>query len=294
MATELSISTQHDTDAHRGVLRARLGPRVRPVPHRRAAVDRRSRHRRRRHAAPGAAGQPPLRPAHAARRAVVPADRHPTGTTGRTRPGCGARTRSSRSTRRSPAGSCKLGVPALYALVGISWLAVARRHRRRPPARRAPPAGRRTAPWATWFLALAPGAVTMVMGYSDSLYLAGAVWALVLVEDRRWWAAGLLGAVATASRPNGWIAVAAVVVTVLVARAGWRALVAVVAPSAVFFVGWCWYLWSVTGDPLVFYDAKSAWDEVTHRGARQRPVLRRPLGGPVPPAVRPRPRRARG
>ncbi|HEU4842464.1 MAG TPA: hypothetical protein VFT09_13515, partial [Ilumatobacteraceae bacterium] len=32
---------------------------------------------------------------------------------------------------------------------------------------------------------------------------------------------------------------------------------------AAFVVGWCWYLWSVTGDPLVFYDAKSAWDEVT-------------------------------
>ena len=87
-------------------------------------------------------------------------------------------------------------------------------------------------PWAAWFLALAPGAVTMVMGYSDSLYLAGAVWALVLVEDRRWWAAGLLGAVATASRPNGWIAVVAVVVTVLIGRAG-GGLVAVAVPSAV-------------------------------------------------------------
>ena len=67
----------------------------------------------------------------------------------------------------------------------------------------------------------------MVLGYADSLYLAGLVWALVLAEDRRWWAAGLLAAVATASRPNGWIAVVAVVVTVLVARAGARALVAV-------------------------------------------------------------------
>ena len=99
------------------------------------------------------------------------------------------------------------------------------------------------APWAPWFLAIAPGAVTMVLGYSDSLYLAGLVWALVLAEDRRWWAAGLLAAVATASRPNGWIALVAVVVTVLVARAGGRALVAVAVPSVAFLVAWCVYLW---------------------------------------------------
>jgi hypothetical protein len=159
-------------------------------------------------------------------------------------------------------GLIKVGVPNVVALVGVSWIAsfaaVAGAHRL---AVRHLPAD--TAPWATWFLALSPGAVTMAMGYSDSLYLAGAVWALVLVEDRRWWLAGVLGAVATASRPNGWIAVAAVVVTVLLARAGWKALVAVVAPSAAFGVVWCWYLWSVTGDPLVFYTAKEAWDEVT-------------------------------
>jgi hypothetical protein len=158
-------------------------------------------------------------------------------------------------------GAWRLGAPVWPTMIGLSWLfalvAMAGAHRL---ARRHLPAT--AAPWATWFLVLAPGAITLVMGYSDAIYLAGLVWALVLAEDRRWWAAGLVAAVATAARPNGWIAVAALVVMVATSRAGWRALAAVVAPSAAFLVCWCWYLWSVTGDPLVFYDAKSAWDEI--------------------------------
>ncbi len=159
-------------------------------------------------------------------------------------------------------GLIKLGLSPLQALISISWVAslVAIAGAYRLARRHLPP---RAAPWATWFVALAPGAVTMVMGYSDSLYLAALVWALVAAENRQWWVAGLLGAVATASRPNGWIAVVALVITVWTARGGWRALTAVVAPSAAFIVGWCWYLWSVTGNPLVFYDAKSAWNEIT-------------------------------
>jgi hypothetical protein len=157
-------------------------------------------------------------------------------------------------------GLLKLGAPQLPAFIGISWIAalvaIAGAHRlavRHLPAR--------AAPWATWFLALAPGAITMVMGYSDSLYLAGLVWAVVLAEDRRWWAAGLTAAVATAARPNGWIAAVAVVFVVGIHR-GWRPLVAVVTPPAAFLIGWCWYLWSLTGDALAFYHAKSAWYEI--------------------------------
>ena len=119
-------------------------------------------------------------------------------------------------------GLIKLGAPQLGALVGVSWIAslaaIAGAHRL--AVRHLPKA---SAPWATWFLTIAPGAVTMVLGYADGLYLAGLVWALVLAEDRRWWAAGVLAAVATAARPNGWIAVVAVAITVWSLRAGWRA-----------------------------------------------------------------------
>ncbi|MET0663804.1 MAG: hypothetical protein ABWZ42_11790, partial [Ilumatobacteraceae bacterium] len=124
----------------------------------------------------------------------------------------------------------KVGASPTLALVGIAWLAAlaAMAGAYRLAVRHLPS---RAAPWAPWFVALAPGALSMILGYADSLYLAGLVWSLVLGEDRRWWAAGLLAAVATSARPNGWVAPVAVFVAVLLARAGWRAAVAVVAPS---------------------------------------------------------------
>ena len=171
-------------------------------------------------------------------------------------------------------GLMKLGASPTLALAGISWLAAlaAMAGVYRLAVRHLPP---RAAPWAPWFVAVAPGAVTMILGYADSLYLAGLVWALVLVEDRRWWAAGLLAAVATASRPNGWIAPVAVLVAVLLARAGWRAVVAVVTPSVAFFIGWCTYLNWATGDPFVFWEAKKAWAEITLTAFLQEPLAYR-------------------
>lgn len=156
----------------------------------------------------------------------------------------------------------KLGLGPTTALTGISWLAalVAMAGVYRLARRHLPP---HAAPWATWFVAIGPGAITMVLGYADSLFLAGTVWALVLVEDRRWWAAGLVAAVATASRPNGAIAVVAVVVTVVSMRAGWRAIAATVVPSLAVLAAWCAWLWWATGDPLVFWSSKAAWDEIT-------------------------------
>jgi hypothetical protein len=119
----------------------------------------------------------------------------------------------------------------------------------------------RTRPWVVWVIALAPGALSLVLGYSDSLWLAGTVWALVAADRHRWVVAGLLAAVATASRPNGALVVGVLLVAVLVARAGWRAGVAVVVPSLVFLVGWIWYLDAHAGDGFAFWGGKDAWDE---------------------------------
>jgi hypothetical protein len=159
-------------------------------------------------------------------------------------------------------GLMKLGLPPAAALAGTAWVGalvagagVLRLARRHLPER--------AARWAPWFVAIAPGGVSLVLGYGDSVFLAGAVWAFVFVEDRRWWPAGVAALVATASRPNGVIAAVGVAVVVVVARAGWRAVAQVVVPSAVFLVIWMWFLDSVTGDPLVFWHAKDAWDEVT-------------------------------
>jgi hypothetical protein len=133
----------------------------------------------------------------------------------------------------------------------------------------------RAATYAVWITALFPGAITFTMGYADSLFLAGAVWAFVLLEEGRPLASGAAALVATAARPNGFIVVLALAVAVLwphspdgvpsvpATESRRRTLVAVVAPSAVFFAAWMAICWYHTGDPFVFLTAKSAWDEYT-------------------------------
>lgn len=156
----------------------------------------------------------------------------------------------------------RLGIPDTVALAGIAWLAslIAFAGIYRLASTHLAPS---TARWAVWVCALAPGALSLVIGYSDAVFLAGAVWALVAADSRRWVLAGLIAACATASRPNGALIVAALFVTVFVARAGWRAALAVSVPSAAFLLGWMAYLDARTGDPLVFWAAKDAWIELS-------------------------------
>jgi hypothetical protein len=164
-----------------------------------------------------------------------------------------------------------LGMPDTVALAGLSWLAalLASAGAYRLASRHLDAS---VASWVPWFLALAPGAVAMVLGYADSLWLAATLWALVLAEDRRWWAAGMVAAVATASRPNGAVTVLALVVAALVARAGWRAVVACGVPSAIFFAWWMSWLHGATGDAFVFWSAKDAWDELSLGGLLADPL----------------------
>jgi hypothetical protein len=156
----------------------------------------------------------------------------------------------------------RLGIPDTVALAGVAWLAslIAFAGVYRLASTHLAPS---TARWAVWLCALAPGALSLVLGYSDAVFLAGAVWALVAADSRRWVLAGVIAVCATASRPNGALIVAALIIAVLVARAGWRAALAVSVPSAAFLLGWMAYLGERTGDPLAFWAAKDAWDELS-------------------------------
>ena len=156
----------------------------------------------------------------------------------------------------------RLGVPDTVALAGVAWIAslisCAGVHRL-ATTHLAPT----TVRWSVWVFALAPGALSMVLGYSDALFLAGTVWALVAADSRRWLLAGVIAVCATASRPNGALVVVALLVAVVAARGGWRAAVSVSVPSAVFLLGWMAYLQSHVGDPFAFWVAKDAWVELT-------------------------------
>ena len=128
--------------------------------------------------------------------------------------------------------------------------------------------------------------------YSDLLFLFLAIGAMLLVERRRYWAAGLAGALATAGRPVGVAVAAGLAVRVLEqlaesqrspvvqlpgrwwpGRPGWRDLFRAVPrvrwrEAGVLLAGlglaaWCVYLWTTFGDPLAFATVQAApgWNQ---------------------------------
>jgi hypothetical protein len=88
-----------------------------------------------------------------------------------------------------------------------------------------PDAARRS----TTLLCFSPGAYVLTMTYSEALFLAATVAALLMLVRRQWWAAGAFTAVAGLTRSNGAALVAAGLVVAAVAiwrRRDWSALAA--------------------------------------------------------------------
>lgn len=172
-------------------------------------------------------------------------------------------------------GLTRFGIPNEFSLIAVSWLfaffafvgmyeLVRRRF------------GESVAQHSVWCLALFPGAVGQVLSYSDSMFVAGLVWTLVIIDriqrdrvtdqsgfDRRWWLAGLTSLVITASRPNGILVLLALIVAVLLVQRRVINMIATVLPSAIFLGVWMTYSQSKTGDALAFLTAKNAWLETT-------------------------------
>jgi len=111
---------------------------------------------------------------------------------------------------------------------------------------------------AVWALAVFPGSFMFSLIYPSAIFLAATVWAFVLVEDRHDIAAAAVVVVAALARPNGIL----VVVALAVALRSWRRIAVVCGPAIVAVGAWAGWLWDRTGDPIVFWNAKSAWPEV--------------------------------
>jgi hypothetical protein len=103
-----------------------------------------------------------------------------------------------------------LGASEVAAGVAVSLVAslVAAVALRRLAERAAPGSGR----WTLLAWLLAPTAVFLAAPYTEALFLALALPAWLAAQDRRWWWAGVLAALATSVRVSGLLLVAALVV----------------------------------------------------------------------------------
>jgi hypothetical protein len=124
--------------------------------------------------------------------------------------------------------------------------------------------GQATADRAIALFAFFPGSFVLSMLYSESVMLAlsaACLWALV---RHKWLMAGVLAALATASRPNAIALIAAcawAAGAAIIARREWRSLVApALAPLGILaFFG---LLWVRTGEPLTWFTVqREVWKE---------------------------------
>jgi hypothetical protein len=127
---------------------------------------------------------------------------------------------------------------------------------------------------AVFYLLVAPGAVFLMVGYSEALFLALAISAWLSAARGQWWRTALLAGLAGLVRPDGLFLIPALVVmamtgyrgpgtwALLPARIGGRlANAARVACALAGPAAYEAYLWAATGNPLAWQAAnQKGWD----------------------------------
>jgi Mannosyltransferase (PIG-V) len=125
-------------------------------------------------------------------------------------------------------------------------------------------AGRRVADRAAVLFAFSPGAFVLSLVYAEALMVVLAGGCLLALMHRRWLLAGVLAALATATRPNAMALVVACAWAAGVAFWQDRDRRALIAPlvAPVGMVAFMLFLWHHTGEPLIWFRVEATgWGE---------------------------------
>jgi hypothetical protein len=117
---------------------------------------------------------------------------------------------------------------------------------------------------SVWYLALFPASVFLVAGYTEPLFLAGAIPAFFYARHGSWRKVALPAALATASRFAGIFVLAALGVEMLLQRkaSGRKTFEAVgaLAVGALPTAAYGYFLWRARSDPLFYFtDERLGW-----------------------------------
>ncbi len=117
-----------------------------------------------------------------------------------------------------------------------------------------------------WYLLVFPVSFFLSNAYAEPVFLAAAVIAFYAARSGQWWLAGFAGAAAALTRPYGLL-IALPIAFEYVRQAGYRphrllrvSVLAVLLPGLAL-AGWMGYLYSASGDPLIFIRTQVAWDQ---------------------------------
>lgn len=112
------------------------------------------------------------------------------------------------------------------------------------------------------YIAVFPWALFMVRVYTESVFLLTTVLAISRAYDGRWRAAGMWGALAALTRPNGVLIAVPLAVLALLDRPRIRELASralALMPIPLALAGYSTYVYSLTGDPLGWMSAQAQW-----------------------------------
>jgi hypothetical protein len=137
-------------------------------------------------------------------------------------------------------------------------------------------------------MAVFPGSFVLSFAYSEALLLVVAAWCLLCLMRRKWWAAGILAAIGTATRPNGLALCLACAVAAFIAireERDWRSLAAPIL-SPLGFIGFQVWLGIHAHERGVWFRVqRQAWNEGTSFGftaiRRSALALAHPLTSPA-------------
>ncbi len=122
---------------------------------------------------------------------------------------------------------------------------------------------RETARRAVLYLAVFPFSFFFSRVYTESLFLLLSVLAIAEAHRGRWWWAGLWGALATVTRPNGILVGVPLVCFALAGRPNLRELLRRSVALALIPLGlatFCAYTYGLTGNPLAWLAAQRHWN----------------------------------
>jgi hypothetical protein len=144
-------------------------------------------------------------------------------------------------------------------------------------------AGRQVADRAAILFAFSPGAFVLSLVYAEALMVVLAAACLLALMDRRWLLAGVLAALATATRPNAMALGVACAFAAGVAwrqHRDWRALIAPVL-TPVGMVAFMLFLWQHTSEPLIWFRVEATgWGERVDFGWSNATTFLRMLSNP--------------